>query len=216
MPKKAGILCIILGAVLILSALLLFLYNTYDGMRAGQDAELALSDVQSAIAANQATQMTEPVQTQPDETTPTEETEPEETQDPEMPVTYIGGNGYIGYLAIPDLELELPVMDTWSESKLNVAPCRQFGSTRTDDLVIAAHNFATHFGKLSTLEDGADVFFTDMDGIEIHYRLTKMETLSPYSIEEVQYSGHDLVLYTCTPGGASRVVAFCDRVEESE
>ena len=213
MPKKAGILFIIVGAVLILSALLLFLYNTYDGMRAGQDAELALGDVQAAIAANQASRTTEPT-ADVAETTPTEETEPEETLDPEMPVTYINGNGYIGYLLIPDLELGLPVMDTWSESKLNVAPCRQFGSTRTDDLVIAAHNFATHFGKLSTLKDGADVYFTDMDGIEIHYSLTKMETLSPYSIEEVQYSGHDLVLYTCTPGGASRVVAFCDRVEE--
>ena len=213
MPKKAGILFIILGAVLILSALLLFLYNTYDGIRAGQDAELLLGDVRSAIAANQATSAsTEPVE---EETMPTDETEPQEPLDPEMPVTYINGNGYIGYLVIPDPELELPVMDTWSESKLNVAPCRQFGSTRTDDLVIAAHNFATHFGKLSTLEDGADLYFTDMDGIEIHYTLTKMETLSPYSIEEVQYSGHDLVLYTCTPGGASRVVAFCDRAEEA-
>ena len=210
MPKKAGILCIILGAVLILSALLLFLYNTYDAKRAGQDAELALGAVQAAIAANQETAP------QKEETTPTEETVPQETLDPEMPVVYINGNGYIGYLRIPDLELELPVMDTWSESKLNVAPCRHFGSSRTDDLVIAAHNFATHFGKLSTLKNGADVYFTDMDGIEIHYTLTKMETLSPYSIEEVRDSGHDLVLYTCTPGGASRVVAFCDRVEEGE
>lgn len=213
MPKKAGIVFIILGAVLILSALLLFLYNTYDGIRAGQDAELLLSDVQAAIVAKQTTEPTQ--SNQPEETAPTEETVPQETLDPEMPVTYINGNGYIGYLTIPDLELELPVMDTWSESKLNVSPCRQFGSTRTDDLVVAAHNFATHFGKLSTLEDGADVFFTDMDGIEIHYTLTKMETLDPYSIEAVQYSGHDLVLYTCTPGGASRVVAFCDRVEEN-
>lgn len=217
MPKKAGVILIVLGAVLILSALLLFLYNTYDAIRAGRDAELLLGDVQAVIAAQK--ESAPPVQSQetadPQETAPPqEESIPEETLDPEMPEIVIGYNAYIGYLSIPSLELELPVMSTWSYSKLNVAPCRQFGSTRTDDLVIAAHNFGTHFGKLSTLEEGDEARFTDVDGIESVYSLTKMENLSPYSIEEVQFSGHDLVLYTCTPGGATRVVAFFDRVTE--
>ena len=52
-----------------------------------------------------------------------------------------------------------------------------------------------------------------MDGIENLYRLVRLEILSPDAVDAVQNSGYDLVLYTCTPGGATRVVAFCDRVE---
>lgn len=194
-----------------LSALLLFLYNGYEERRAGQEAELLLDDIQSAIA-----EETDPT-TQPTEVEIeiTENTEPTETLPAEMPVVMIDGYEYIGYVSIPDLELELPVMAEWDYNRLKIAPCRHFGSSRTDDLVIAAHNYKTHFGSLSSLEIGAEVIFTDMDGIVNRYMLMKEpETLAPDAVDAVQNSGYDLVLYTCTPGGATRVVAFCDRVAD--
>ena len=55
------------------------------------------------------------------------------------------------------------------------------------------------------------MIFTDMDGIENFYAVTSVETLGPTEVDAVQNSGHDLVLYTCTPGGATRVTVFCDR-----
>ena len=181
MPKKAGIIFVTLGVVLILSALLLFLYNGLEDRRAGQQAESLMDEIHSA----------------------------------EMPVVMIDGYEYIGYVSIPDLELELPIMAEWDYSRLKIAPCRHFGSSRTDDLVIAAHNYKTHFGSLSKLRSGAEVIFTDMDGIENRYVLVKdPQTLAPDAVDAVQNSGYDLVLYTCTPGGATRVVAFCDRVAE--
>ena len=194
MPKKAGIIFVTLGVVLILSALLLFLYNEFEDRRAGQQAESLMDEIHSAMA---------------------DVTESQETLPAEMPVVEIDGYEYIGYLSIPDLELELPVMAEWDYSRLKIAPCRHFGSSRTDDLVIAAHNYKTHFGSLSKLESGAEVIFTDMDGIENRYELVRdPETLAPDAVDAVQNSGYDLVLYTCTPGGATRVVAFCDRVTE--
>lgn len=208
MPKKAGIIFVTLGVVLILSALLLFLYNEFEDRRAGQQAESLMDEIQSVI-----TEETDPT------TKPTEieidVTESQETLPAEMPVVEIDGYEYIGYLSIPDLELELPVMAEWDYSRLKIAPCRHFGSSRTDDLVIAAHNYKTHFGSLSSLDVGAEIIFTDMDGIENRYTLMKApETLAPDAVDAVQNSGYDLVLYTCTPGGATRVVAFCDRVTE--
>ena len=208
MPKKAGIIFVTLGVVLILSALLLFLYNGFEDRRAGQQAESLMDDIQSAIA-----EETDPT------TKPTEIeidiTESQETLSAEMPVVMIDGYEYIGYISVPDLELELPVMAEWDYSRLKIAPCRHFGSSRTDDLVIAAHNYKTHFGSLSKLKIGAEVIFTDMEGIENRYVLMKdPETLAPDAVDAVQNSGYDLVLYTCTPGGATRVVAFCDRVTE--
>lgn len=210
MPKKRGIIFVTVGAVLILSALLLFLYNRYEDRRAGQEAELLLDDIQSAIE-----QKTKPT-TKPNkvDTDTTERIEPVETLAPEMPVVEIDGYEYIGYVSIPDLELELPVMAEWDYSRLKTAPCRQFGSSRTDDLVIAAHNYMSHFGALSSLEEGAEIIFTDMDGIENRYTLQRLDTLAPDAVDAVQNSGYDLVLYTCTPGGATRVVAFCERVAE--
>lgn len=198
MPKKAGILFVSMGAVLILSALLLFFYNGLEARRAGQEAELLLEDIQAAISEG-----------------PTMETLAEdETIPDELPVVWIDGYEYIGYLSFPDWELHLPVMAKWDYERLKLAPCRHFGSSLTDDLVIAAHNYDTHFGGLSKLEKGSKILFTDMEGNVNHYALQYVKTLDPDQVDAVQNSGYDLVLYTCTIGGSYRVVAFCDRTEE--
>ena len=205
MRNKAGIVFIALGAVLILSALLLLLYNRHEAALAGKEAEILLSDVEAAIGG----------QTSSDgPTDPTEETETEPTLPPELPVVHLNGYDYVGYVEIPALELKLPVMATWDYDLLQVAPCRQFGSSRTDDLVIAAHNYVTHFGYLKKLVPGDTVTFTDMDGIVNTYAVEKTETLDPTSVDAVKNSGCDLVLYTCTIGGKTRVCVFCNRVPE--
>lgn len=204
-PKKSGIVFVLAGTVLILSALSLFLYNRYEDAHAGQEAESLLGDVQNIIDERETSVPTP---------TP-EETTPPETLAPELPIAEIEGYGYVGYISIPKLELELPVMSEWDYVRLKIAPCRHFGSSRTDDLVIAAHNYKKHFGYLYQLEAGDQVIFTDMDGIENLYEVSSVDTLSPIEVDAVQNSGHDLVLYTCTYGGKTRVTVFCDRKEET-
>jgi len=203
--SKEGIFFLILGLLMVAGALAFFVYNGLEDRNAQQEAVNLLDDIQSAIEDTTVPETTE---------VPIEVTDPEETLDPEMPTLLIDGYEYIGYVSIPDLELELPVMAEWDYSRLKVAPCRHFGSSRTDDLVIAAHNYKSHFGYLKNLEIGAEILFTDMDGIENRYTLTRLETLPPDAVDAVQNSGNDLVLYTCTSGGATRVAAFCDRVGE--
>ena len=46
----------------------------------------------------------------------------------------IDGNEYVGEISIPAIGIDLPVMSEWSYPRLKIAPCRQFGSSRTDDL----------------------------------------------------------------------------------
>lgn len=215
MPKKAGILFTVAGAVLVLAALLLFIFNQYEDYYAGREAELLLDDILAAIEETKPsafmpiTEEAELVETAFE----AYETEVAETLYPEMPAIEINGYEYIGYLSIPELELELPVMSDWDYNRLKIAPCRQFGSSRTDDLVIAAHNYKRHFGKLSTVKIGTEVKFTDMDGIENLYTVKSILTLKADSVDEVQNSGYDLVLYTCTSTGATRVAVFCNRAE---
>ena len=207
------------GAALILSALVLLLHNRYADARAGREAETLLASVEAAISSQAAA---EPEKTRPSgqetrptgENTPTEPTAPE-ALDPEMPVAMLEGYGYVGYVEIPALGLKLPVMSDWDYTRLEIAPCRQFGSSRTDDLVIAAHNFESHFGRLNEMSVGNTVRFTDMAGIVNTYRAEMIETLSPKDVEAVQNSGYDLVLYTCTRDGQSRVAVFCNRTGES-
>lgn len=192
MPKKAGIAIVAIGAVLILSALLLFLYNRYEDERARREAESLLEGVEAVIDGKTAG--------------------PDLTQlAPQMPVVTLDGYEYVGYVEIPALELKLPVMSDWDYTRLSIAPCRQFGSSRTDDLVIAAHNYESHFGHLKDLTVGDTVIFTDMEGITNIYSVGKTETLNPDQVDAVQKSGYDLVLYTCTLGGRTRVTVFCNR-----
>ena len=198
------------GAALLIAALLLWVYNYIQAARAGDEAQNVLGDVKQVMAST-LRPTAPPTPQSPDAS---EETRPETTEPPgEMPTVTVGYNDYIGYLCIPSQELELPVMSDWSYDKLNVAPCRQFGSYYTDDLVIAAHNFYSHFGKLKNLNPGDPVTFTDVTGTDHHYTVASVQTLQPDDVDAVQYSGHALTLYTCTPGGATRVTVFCDRAE---
>ena len=194
MPKKSGVILISLGAVLILAALLLFLHNRSEDRRAGQEAESLLEDVRSAMAAN---------------------ADPEPQEEPAEEITY----DYAGVIAIPDLSLELPVIDQWNYARLKVAPCRQSGAAADGDLVIAAHNYKSHFGYLDRLEPGASVIFTDMEGTVYRYAVEEIRQLAPEDAEDVSSvfsSEYPLVLYTCTPGGKARVAVFCRWAETIE
>ena len=194
MPKKSGVILISLGAVLILAALLLFLHNRSEDRRAGQEAESLLEDARSAMAAD---------------------TDPEPQEELAEEITY----DYAGVIAIPDLSLELPVIDQWSYARLKVAPCRQSGAAADGDLVIAAHNYKSHFGYLDRLEPGASVIFTDMEGTVYRYAVEEIRQLAPEDAEDVSSvfsSEYPLVLYTCTPGGKARVAVFCQWDETAE
>lgn len=208
----------VIGAVLMLSALLLFLYNQIEAKIAGNASGKALSAVQEAIRQEDTSHMA----VLPGETAGEEGESPTETADEdlltepeELTVVNIEGYDYIGYLSIPALELELPIQAEVSEERLYKSPCLQFGSPITDDAVIAGHNYKYHFLPLHNIEVGEKVTFTYMNGFTVEYAVTEHTIVDPTNIPVVQDSGHDLVMYTCTSGGASRVAVFCDRVEEN-
>ena len=205
--KRVGIVFLVTGAVLLVAALLLFLHNEREDAYAGEAAGTALSAIQEAIDRQTIPPMLD--LSEEDEIEPTEETIPEPT---ELTVVNIDGNYYIGYIAIPNLELELPVMADWSMEKLQIAPCLQYGSPLTDDAVIAGHNYKEHFRPLHEIEQGEYLTFTDMTGYTIAYNVVDVKTIDPRSVYEVINSEYDLTLYTCTIGGASRVIVSCNRV----
>ena len=121
----------------------------------------------------------------------------------------------IGILSIPVLNLELPVLTDWSYAKIKKAPCHYYGSYYEKDFVIAAHNYKAHFGRLSELQTGDLVVFTDASGAAHYYEVVLLETLPKEATKEMIASGFDLSLYTCTLGGGSRVTVRCNVAEDS-
>ena len=191
--KHKGKGLIFTGLLLIAAALFLTGYNLFDQMRAQRSAAQA------------AAQLTE----QLPQTSQTDVPDYLLTPEMEMPVETIDGVDYVGVLRIPSLALELPVISQWSYSLLKIAPCRYSGSAYQNNLVLCAHNYASHFGNLKNLHIGDAVTFTDMDGNLFTYQVAELETLPPQATEEMENGDWDLSLFTCTVGGQSRVTVRC-------
>ena len=130
----------------------------------------------------------------------------------EMPEQEVNGHAYIGTLEILDLDLTLPIMSTLTMPKLKIAPCRYSGTVYQDDLIIGAHNYASHFGKLKNLSYGSRLQITDMDGNQFCYEVADIEILKPDQVDDLRGGDWPLTLFTCTIGGKTRVVVRCERV----
>ena len=203
-------LCLMLGSALVLAAVCLYVYDRLEDARAGAQAASAVSQLrqsqsQSIAAASETEQPADSA-----ESLPTEDAEPGPEPASEPPASSVERE-YLGVLTIPALGLELPVQTEWSKANLKVSPCRQCGSTAGGDLVIAAHNYKSHFGRLSSLSEGDEVRFTSQDGAEAVYTVERIAQISPEEPEALREGGCPLVLYTCTPGGKARVVVYCQR-----
>jgi sortase A len=197
----------LLGTVLIFGALSLFIHNRHEAAEA-ETARVNLIPQLMEVIEEKEEIATEPSTYAQPEGTPLEYLDPSAF---EMTEVEIDGHTYIGYLSIPKLELELPIMADWDYAKLRIAPCRYTGSVRGEDLVLMAHNYASHFGGLSKLSAGDSVIFTDMDGVTTIYEVVAQDILAPNAVEEMTSGDFDLTLFTCTYGGKSRVTVYCDR-----
>lgn len=188
----------ILGTLCLLAAAALFLSNNLEDQAAGKQAKSLIDEIHYVTPTTEALEDT--LNKGVEQTIPDYILNP----DMEMPTIEIDGNLYIGTLFFPALDLELPVMSSWSYPGLKIAPCLYSGSIYKKDAVIAAHNYVSHFGRLSELSQGEVAYFTDVDGNLFHYEIIIQEVLLPTAIEEMKESNADLTLFTCTIGGASR------------
>ncbi len=195
MKRKIAIVFMSAGILLVGLSAALLLYNGYENKKAQESSGALIQSIRISIAENELKdKVTDPF-------------------DEEMTVREIDGYGYIGYLTVPKLDIDLPVMSEWDYGRLKISPCRYYGSTKTDNLVIAAHNYKVHFGYLGNLKPGDKVIFTDMDAEIYNYTVDSVELLMPTDVDKVKESGDDLILYTCTYGGAKRIVVRCSYAE---
>ena len=230
--KKKGSVFIAMGLLLLAAALLLTLYNLWDGHRADVAAQAAVSSLKTMLS-DIRTEPTEPepsealaevqeqAPTEAQEQAPAAEEAPEETaaplpallQERAMPTLELEGYNYIGVLEVPDLELSLPVMEQWDYDRLKISPCRFAGNLYTDDLVICAHNYAHHFTPLKTVPLGTEIRFTDAEGTVFTYAVASFDTVGPNDVERMIHGDWDLTLFTCNTNGQTRCAIRCDRIQ---
>lgn len=198
---KGGTILIVCGLLLLLGSLLLVGYNLWDERRAGEAVDSVMEQMAQAIPS-------------PGATTLPEGMIPDYILAPniEMPTLEVDKNDYVGYLSIPALDMDLPVLSDWSYPKLKQAPCRYSGSAYQDDLVICAHNYAKHFGPLGRLTPGDQVTFVDIDGNEFQYRVVELVQLRPEEVKEMVSGDWALSLFTCTLDGRLRMTVRCERI----
>lgn len=129
--------------------------------------------------------------------------------DMDMPEVDVDGISCIGTLEIPSLDLNLCVTSTCSDENMKQLPCRYYGSIYKSNMVIIAHNYWFHFGRLNTLKSGDDVIFTDASGNCFKYSVDAMDVVSPESVAEVTNGKWSLTLVTCTLDSQNRIVVRC-------
>ena len=185
--KNKGIILLIIGVLLLIIAGGWYAYNILEDNKAGRQAQQLLD----VITAQPLT---------PDSTAEA--------------VIIAGGDAFCGRVIIDKLSVELPVYNEWNYTRLKSAPCRYTGSIETNDIIIAAHNYKSHFGSLNKLTNGDEIEFIDPCGKSHLYQVCEITTLDSTAISDMHSGGWDFTLFTCTKGGEQRVTVRCIRKEK--
>ena len=172
------------GALLLLAGALLAGQNLLTERRAARQTADLLAAVETRIAA------------------PADLPAPEVTRDPWT------GYEVIGVVGLPDLGLSLPVLADYTQDLLAVAPCRY-----TDDLalepgqlVVAGHNYRTHFGRLGELASGSRITWQNLDGVTYTYTVTEVTEIDAGDREALEQGDWDLTLFTCDVTRTRRIL----------
>lgn len=195
------------------AAVLLLVYNLWDGHRARESEEAILAEYLQEN--KKASESPDASDKEDGQNIPDYLLNPDMDM-PEYTLKSLGDVVCIGILEIPALDLELPVISSWSYSSLRLAPCRYSGSAYKGDLVIAAHNYQSHFGGLRTLPEGSEVFFTDAVGNRFSYYVAVTEALTPWSVDDMTSGEWPLTLFTCTLDSQNRVTVRCEYSDAME
>lgn len=195
--NSKGRFLIAAGAVLLLAALSLVLWNCYHENQSEKNMRSVLDTLKIKITETSFVA----------DKYMSESSEEESADISDEGYIEIDGRLYIGIISIPDIEVELPVMSEWSYDNLNISPCRYSGTIKQGDIVIAAHNYKDFFARLDELYSGSKIIFTDISGREFTFEAIQTDLINGTDIDSMLSNSDDwdLTLFTCTWSGWSRV-----------
>ncbi len=174
MSKKISISksLMIVGVVLILAALAIIVYNVVSDYIAKIKSKDALDYINLAK-------------------------EDEYNINNEIPTIQYNGINYIGIITIEKINVKLPVISSYSQDYLKIAPTLYQGNIYENNAVIIAHNYKSHFGNLDKLSLKDKVVFTDINGNEFNYEVVNKEDIDEKNSFQLDTGEWDLTLFTC-------------------
>lgn len=200
--RVVGNLLISLGGLCIAGAVGLVAYNYHVDRLAGIHCESIVTEFQSLVTS------TKPVEVLPAGMPSTSYLTADTVKNEGVTIQ---GASYLGLLEAPMVGMTLPIHLNWSEKNLTSAPCTYWGSLAEEDLVIAGHNYRSHFANLQDMLVGDPITITDTNGNIYSYQVDQVfrlhESEKAYLLDREPWA---LTLYTCDyPDGEYRIVVRC-------
>lgn len=193
--RRIGLIFILLGAAALAAAALLAGRNFLEERRAEQNASQLLARIEQWSA-------------QPEQ----EVNQAVLVEAPDDSPTVWDSYDVDGVLSIPRLGLELPVLSQYTEELLKVSPCvyQGLGGSEPERLVIAGHNYRSHFGSLDQLAPGDEITYRSLDKVETCFQVTQLVEIGAEDAALLEEGEWDLTLLTCNLDMSRRLLVRCD------
>lgn len=131
----------------------------------------------------------------------------------EQKLTASDGTVYytIGVINIPSINVNYPILSTYTDELLKTAPCRFHGPNPNEvgNLCIAGHNYknSKFFSKVPNLQLGDKIEITDLSGRMLTYTVYDKFIVNPDELEctsQLTNGNKEITLITCTNDNKKR------------
>lgn len=119
----------------------------------------------------------------------------------------------IGVINIPSINVNYPILSTYSDALLKISPCKFHGPNPNEvgNLCIAGHNYknSKFFSKVPNLKNGDKIDITDLSGKTITYVVYDKFIVNPDELEctsQLTEGRRELTLITCTNDNKQRYI----------
>ena len=117
----------------------------------------------------------------------------------------------IGVINIPSINVNYPILSTYTDELLKIAPCRFHGPNPNEvgNLCIAGHNYknSKFFSKVPNLQLGDKIEITDLSGRMLTYTVYDKFIVNPDELEctsQLTNGTKEITLITCTNDNKQR------------
>lgn len=131
----------------------------------------------------------------------------------EQKLTADDGTTYytIGIINIPSINVNYPILSTYTDELLKIAPCKFHGPNPNEvgNLCIAGHNYknSKFFSKVPNLQLGDTIEITDLSGRTLTYTVYDKFIVNPDELEctsQLTDGKKEITLITCTNDNKQR------------
>ena len=176
MKKKSGLILLILGILLTVSAVVGVVIWQVGIHRAAADCEKTLEQIRALTPQSRPGVADDRVNTA-------------------MPMLEIDGENYVGIIEVPKFGTALPIAAQWNANRIGRHPCRYTGSIYDGSLIIGGSDNAGQFDFMKLISGGDAVYVTDVTGGRYAYVVTEIHKTDRVSASELSTQTADLVFY---------------------